>query len=1255
MKKIFFFLLIFSFGALQAQFNQDAPWMQNIIQKKSQNPNYKPTFKEVQQAFNAYWKTHDPNAKGSGYKPFKRWEYIWEHVVDDEGYLPTVKDQWVAWEHKKAIQKASTDLSSWQAFGPFTHTNTGSWSSGQARINTIIVDPNVSTTWYVGAPAGGLWKSTNSGVDWSPLTDNLPQIGVSGIAIDYNNSNIIYIATGDDDGADTLSAGVFKSTDAGQTWNQTGLNPENTPSSMNDIYMHPTNSNVLWVATNNGVFKSTNAGSTWNVTLAGNIKDIKLKPGDPNTIYAVTTNEFYKSTDGGDSFTQITNGVPTGSGRMVIDVTPADANYVYILSAASDRTIQGVYRSVDSGTTFSARNTTTDVLESNQAFYDLALGVSSTDAEEIYVGCLNVWKSINGGTLFTKVNNWSSPFSSSYTHADIHMIRDFNGSMYVCSDGGIYSTTNGGSNFTDHTGGIQASQFYKIAVSPDNANKMVGGLQDNGGHAYNNGNGNWQNYYGADGMDTAIDPTNENKYYGFIQNGGGLYISSTAGSSSTGYADPPIGADGNWVTPLAMDSNGELYAGYDKLYRLNADENGWIELADLGASANQMEIAPSDDTVLYIAVGTVLKKSNDSGSTVADVFTFANTIKGIAVHHTNPNIVWVTTSSAVFRSDDGGSTFDNITKNLPATDKYFFLNDIVHQSGSAQDAIYLATSIGVYRNVTDGVWTPFFNNLPTTIVTDLEINILDNSITAATYGRGIWRSSLPSCTTVVADQATSIDGATFEERLSLGLCTGQSATLQLTVTTGNNPTYNWSGPNGFSSSASSVTLSDLSMNQAGLYTVAVNSPETCGAVDYNFSIDLQEAIQPIATDIDICNNNTATLTANGSAGYKWYDSASSGTEIATGSSFTTPALNTNTTYFVSGLSKVIVSEASPSPAVNTAADYNFPQGLIFNANDDIVLESFTMSAMSSGDRLIQVNDAFGNIIASTTINIPAGESLVTVNFDIPQGDGHVLSIPSGLVEMRRTPSGNGVSYPYTSPSDVVSIIGNTVNAPEFYYFFYDWNFTSKGGRCESVRTPININVNADNPDLSDGDTLYAIDGGSTTSFSDGATIMIGEDSDLELSLPASQFSGSLIWTAPGGATYTTNTVNLTNIQDNGDEEGNWTVAVTFAPNCGTATQTINFRVNVEATLSTNENSFEEGLIVYPNPVEDILIINSPVSLTNTVASIVDIQGRKLSTSFDVQYIHSNQIEINTKPLAKGHYFVIIKNDQKQLVKKIVKR
>jgi len=728
-----------------SQFNSSAPWMtENINAKRGEATIY-----EISAAFDAYWETHDKNVRGSGHNPFKRWEYHWSNKVNEQGYLISPEELWSAWSQKNQVKQSrnttfATPPSNWQPVGPFTHTNTGSWSSGQGRVNIVAIDPNNPNTIYLGAPAGGIWKSTDAGINWTPLSDELPQIGVSGIAIDHTNSNVIYIATGDKDAGDTFSVGVLKSIDGGITWNTTGVMGGANPSRAGDLIMHPTNNQILLCATNNGIFRTSNGGTTWTQVQTGNFSqgNIRLKPGDPSTVYAVTANRFYKSTNTGTSFSVVTTGLPINSGRLVMDVTPANPDYVYILSATTGYGFQGIYRSADSGSSFTARNTTTNVLESTQAWFDLALAVSDTNAEEIYTGCLNVWKSTNGGTSFTKINNWSSPTAASYTHTDIHYLGFQAGKLYCGSDGGIYVSQNGGTNFTDLTATAQISQYYKIAVSKQSSGNMVGGLQDNGGYAYSGGQ--WKNYYGADGMDTAINPNNPNQYYGFIQYGGSMYISNNGGNGISGSVSSPGGINGNWVTPLVANSVGELFAGYNNLYKLSG--NTWVQQNSGSIGSGNLElisIDPSNDDIMYIANGAGLYKSTDRGVNFSLVYSAPSNITSIEVHSTDSNIIYITTSGTsgtVRKSVNGGTSFTNMSTGLPNIGK----NIIVHQSRHTDNPLYVGTSLGVYYiDDTMTAWEPFDTNLPNVSVTDLEINIEDAKLIAATYGRGVWQTDIP--------------------------------------------------------------------------------------------------------------------------------------------------------------------------------------------------------------------------------------------------------------------------------------------------------------------------------------------------------------------------------------------------------------------------------------------------------------------------------------------------------------------------------
>ena len=742
MKKYFLFTALLSFAITNAQTELDTPWMKELKSSDSSRL----TFDAIIAAGNAYWETHDKDAKGSGYKPFKRWEAQWENYVDINGFLPSTKDLWNVWEQKKsqtqyrtASQNSMADQSNWYSLGPTDFVNRSTNYLNLGRVNCVSIDPNNSDIMYVGAPAGGIWKSTDAGVTYIPLTDDLPQIGVSGIAIDPNNSNIIYIATGDDDAGDSYSVGIWKSTNGGLSWTPTGINPSNSPNRTSEIYINPNNSSMLWVATSSGVYKTTNAGNNWTLTQSGNFRDLKVNPTNPNIIYASTSSQFYRSTDSGNSFTQISSGLPVDSGRLFMDVTQANSNYVYLVAATSNYGYQGIYRSTDSGLSFTQMANTTDIFDGvSQAWYDLAISASNTNQNEIYVGVLNIWKSSNGGDSFSQVNSWTTR-NASYTHADIHFIRDFDNGLFVGSDGGVFKSTDSGASFEDLTVGLSITQFYRISVSKQDSEKIAGGAQDNGGFGFSS---QWASYHGGDGMEGVIDPNDDNFYYGFMQNGSTLYVNNSSGQpgGTNGYSSP---TSGNWITPLSINNDSEVFAGYSSLYQFNA--GNWTEVSpSFGTNIDVLELDPLNSDNIYVGVNSNLQQSTDHGITFTSVNVFASNITSIEVNNNDNNIVYVTTSGGggkVWRSLNQGLNFTDITGSLPNVVK----NIIKHQTNTIDNVLYLGTSLGVYRfNDNNSDWEVFDNNLPNSSVTDLSINTVDNNITAATYGRGAFRSELPS-------------------------------------------------------------------------------------------------------------------------------------------------------------------------------------------------------------------------------------------------------------------------------------------------------------------------------------------------------------------------------------------------------------------------------------------------------------------------------------------------------------------------------
>jgi len=617
-------------------------------------------FAKIQSNVESYYAGKD-KGHGTGYKQWKRWEYYNQSRLTPDGKITNVTARnWEVYLDYLQRYKVNTDNPTatngyWTSLGPFGYTNGAGWNPGVGRINVIAFHPTNSNIFWVGMPSGGLWETTTGGSSWTPLTDGMPRIGVSGIAIDYTNTNVMYILSGDGDAGDTESIGVLKTINGGVTWLGTGLTWTVADQVRGyKLLMHPTNNNMLFAVTTNGIYKTVDGGYSWTLVLSGSYRDIEFKPGDPTYVYVSGTSTFYRSTDTGDSWAQVTSGMPTGCSRIAIGITPNAPSYVYLFGGPSTGvgSFKGFYLSTNSGTSFLVRSTTPNILgysstgqdDKQQTTYDLSMTISRTNNAQVIVGGINTWTSNNWGSNWTISSMWNDPGGViGYTHADIHDldINPLNNYLYCCSDGGIFRSTDFGNNWTDLTAGIANTQWYRIAGAESNSNLIIGGTQDNGCNKWVGGS-TMEHIYGADGMDCMIDYSNTNiMYYG--SQFGDLVRSTSGGSSYTSIQ--PSGSSGTWVTPYIMDpvNSSIIYGGYSNgVYKSTNQGSSWTNMGVSGSSA--MAIGTNSTNRVYAANGTSIWRSDNGGTSWTSISSGLPGIgiTSIAVNPDNSMRVFVT-------------------------------------------------------------------------------------------------------------------------------------------------------------------------------------------------------------------------------------------------------------------------------------------------------------------------------------------------------------------------------------------------------------------------------------------------------------------------------------------------------------------------------------------------------------------------------------------------------------------------------------
>ncbi len=805
---------------------------------------------------------------------FKRWEQFWSNRLMPDGTFPSTMMITNAINQKleqRAIKKNESKFGAdpqWTLIGPVQIPKNG----GNGRINCITMHPNLTNLIWAGSAAGGAWKSTDFGQTWTTTCDDLFSMGVSDIAMPWNNPNIVYLATGDDDAGCTYTIGVMKSTDGGISWNQTGLSYQTSSrQQIHRLLSHPTIAGKLYAATSQGLFVTSDAGATWQKKSTINFRDLEIRPGS-EVMIGCEGRDIHRSTDGGNTWAKITTSIPNSVGRISLAISPANPDYMYALCAdnAKGWGFGGLYRSVDGGKTWVSRSTTPNILSHSvdgsqaggQGWYDLTIACSYKQPNHIIIGGVNIWRSTDGGANWTISAHWYGDRGTPYVHADIHDLEYLPNSDKVIisgSDGGVSASSDNGLNWVDNSDGLAITQYYHVATAQSLSPSYVGGAQDNGTTRY--ASNAWSQILGGDGMKCLIHPTNAQIVFGAIQNG---YINRSidAGKSFEASLNPDIAKEsGRWVTPYVFDpvTPSTMYAGFRNIWKsTNTGQSGtWKKISDFSNTASTIKIisvSPANPNTIIAMNDQVVYESIDGGETWSSKTMpaplTANAITSWAFSHDNENTAWVTIgdfgNTRVYKTINGGKNWTDISGNLPKIPT----NVIIHEKGSPE-RIYVGTDIGVYySDSTTNGWIEYSAGLPNTIVRELQINYPAKTLIAGTYGRGLWKGNLVGCTGFTA---------TISAVGQLSFCAGDSVELKVNE---EYAAYRWSNGS---------TTKSIFVKQSGSYTATVTDENGCTSTTSPITVVANTKPTPriSTTKGSLCDNDTVVLDAGVFSEYKW--------------------------------------------------------------------------------------------------------------------------------------------------------------------------------------------------------------------------------------------------------------------------------------------------------------------------------------------------------------------------------------------------
>ena len=708
----------------------------------------------------------------------------------------------------KALQMDLVTTAPWKALAPFNFAG---------RILTMAVSPANANTMFVGSASGGIWKTTTGGngaaggINWTYIPTGFPVLGVGAIVINPQNANEIYAGTGEvyNKSAKGVTAaghirtyrgtygiGILKSLDGGTSWQQVLNFSQSNLEGVFDMLINPLKPSTVWAATTDGLYRSFNSGNNWTkVHSVLMTTDLAMKPGDTSVLYVAcgnfgsSGNGLYKSVNAGavsPTFSKLTSGLPTtytGMARIGISANNVNRIYASIGHDPGVSTKYGLYVSTNQGSSWTKASTTNII--NGQGWYAHDVVPDPANANTVYWGEIDIYKSTNGGSTFTKVSDWSgwnlsntaigttTEGSSKYVHADNHRIYMSGSTVFSCTDGGLFKSTNGGSTWLSLNGGLQTAQIYpNISVSKTDPNYMLLGLQDNGTFVYRGVPG-CKRVIGADGFSTAIDPTNDN--IGFAEfyflnlkkstDKGNTFNTTSYTNNYNSFTIPNENACFNSPFVFAYNNTNIMYAGTIYLKKSTNKGTNWTN-ANGGAvlsGANNPIItiatAPTDDNTVYVStspggnIRSKLFRSTNGGGSFTDISASLpdRYYTKIAVDPADKNRVAISVSgfgsSHIFITHDAGASWTDIGAGLP---------DVPHNTlafdPNNTSILYVGNDIGIYFATDVPVTSPGASAMlnwstynegftDATMVSDMLITTT-NKLRLATYGRGLWERDL---------------------------------------------------------------------------------------------------------------------------------------------------------------------------------------------------------------------------------------------------------------------------------------------------------------------------------------------------------------------------------------------------------------------------------------------------------------------------------------------------------------------------------